>query len=200
MRFYGCITGVIFLFALGIVMMIKANIGVPPWDMLHIALSEITGLTILVSLVCLLAGYVSSVKPGVITLFDAILKGLFIDLIMFSGFIPEQTTMMEGVFQFVVGLAIVSFAIAIVFQINLSFGVRDSITIAVANKFAIDRGIAKFIVEFAVFVLAFMLGGPLGIGTVIVVVLVGVFINLWLKLLANSNLREIVVGNNTSHG
>lgn len=189
MKFYIYVAGIMFLFAMGIVMLINANVGLPPWDMFHIALSERTGLTIgmsaiLTSLICLLIANLFKVKPGIITLMDAILIGLFVDLIMFIGFIPEQTTMLYGLIQLMGGLIVVSFCIANIYYINMSFGPRDGIVIALSKKLNLGRGVSKFIIELVVFILAFFMGGPFGVGTVIVAVSVGAFIGLWLKLIS----------------
>lgn len=184
MKLYAYLTFIIFLVALGVVMLIHANVGLPPWDMFHIALSERTTLTIgmsaiLTGLVCILIAYLLGVKPGFITLMDAVLIGLFIDLIIFLDFIPEQSTMFYGLVQLIVGLLLVSFGIASIYHVNMSFGPRDSLVIAVSRQLSLSQGISKLITEVLVFIIAFLLGGPFGVGTIVVALLVGVFIDVW---------------------
>lgn len=90
----------LFLYALGISLTIRANIGFAPWDVFHVGISGLTGLTIGtvsiltgVSIVILNAFFKEKIGLG--TIANSVLIGMMMDLIM--PFIPQGTSYFVGV-------------------------------------------------------------------------------------------------------
>ena len=75
----------LFIFGLALAMMLKAEIGIPPWDVLGQGISKTFGIsfgqaTIVVSALVLLAWIPLKVKPGLGSIMNALCIGLFVDL------------------------------------------------------------------------------------------------------------------------
>ena len=76
----------LFLFALGIVMTINANLGVAPWDVFHQGLSLTTNITmgsasIVVGVIIVLIDIFLGQNIGWATIFNMLLIGVFMDVL-----------------------------------------------------------------------------------------------------------------------
>ncbi len=88
----------IILYAIGIVLTINGNLGLAPWDALHIGLSAISGITfgqitIIVGLLVLLLNYQLQESIGIGTLMSTIVIGFLIDFIFHIDLIPFPITL-----------------------------------------------------------------------------------------------------------
>ena len=166
------------LFALGIIISIKANIGYAPWEVLHVGLAKTTGLSlgiisIIVGIIILILVTISGEKLGLGTVLNILLVGIFIDIILVIDFIPIASNTITGVIMLILGMFIIS--IATYFYIKTSFGVgpRDNLMVVLAKKTKIPVGICRCVIELLVTITGWLLGGMVGIGTVITVVAIG---------------------------
>lgn len=168
----------LFLFALGIVITIKANIGYAPWEVFHVGLAHSAGFSIGVA--SIIAGVVIAAivtafgeKLGLGTIFSMILTGVFIDLIIMINIIPMAESFLVGLIMLIVGLFVVS--IGSYFYIKSAFGAgpRDNLMIVLNRKTRLPVGVCRSIVELAVTLVGWLLGGMVGIGTVVSVVIIG---------------------------
>jgi len=178
----------LFLYACGIVVTLKANIGYAPWEVFHAGLSGKIGLSF--GLTSIFVGFIIIVitaflgeKIGLGTISNMILIGLFIDAILFINIIPVSGNLMIGIIMLVTGLFIVS--IGTYFYIKSAFGAgpRDGLMIAFTRKTKIPVGICRSIIELLATFAGWRLGGMAGIGTVISVVSVGFCIQITFKIL-----------------
>jgi uncharacterized protein len=92
-RFIRLISG-LFLCALGIVLNLKANIGYAPWEVFHAGMGKTIGMTIgsvsiITGLLIVVLAYVMGEKLGLGTLLNMVLIGLFIDILLGFGIIPQ---------------------------------------------------------------------------------------------------------------
>ncbi|MCF8524070.1 MAG: hypothetical protein K9G07_01630, partial [Aquiluna sp.] len=74
----------LFVYGIGIAMLVHASIGLAPWDVLAQGISKQTGLsfgqsTIAVSIMVLLAWIPLRVKPGIGSILNAVLLGVYAD-------------------------------------------------------------------------------------------------------------------------
>src|SRR5690606_32404254 len=79
--------GGLFGCALAIVLMIRSRLGLGPWDALHVGFHHLTGLTtgvisILIGVVILCGTWFMQVRPGVGTVVNMVMIGVFIDLLL----------------------------------------------------------------------------------------------------------------------
>ncbi|WP_407312272.1 YczE/YyaS/YitT family protein [Desulfosporosinus sp. SB140] len=83
----------LFLYAMGIVLTINANLGLAPWDVFHQGMTHLISITmgqasIAVGIILVLLNAVLGERLGWGTLFNMLFIGLFMDLIMLNHLIP----------------------------------------------------------------------------------------------------------------
>jgi uncharacterized membrane protein YczE len=162
----------LFLYALGIVLTIKANIGYGPWEVFHAGLAKRTGLSlgaasIIAGVVILIIVLLCKEKFGLGTIASMVLTGVLIDAILYFNVIPTPSNLIISIAMLVAGLFIVS--LGSYFYIKSAFGVgpRDNLMVVLARKTKLPIGLCRGIVESAVTLIGWLLGGMVGIGTVI---------------------------------
>jgi len=178
----------LFLFALGIVLCVQANIGCAPWEVLHMGLSLKFGMTmgqisILVgALICLLV-FLLQEKLGVGTLLNMLLIGAFMDLIFSLRIIPPMEHLWIGIIVMVAGLLVI--ALGSYFYIDSGFGAgpRDGLMVSLRRRTNWPVGVCRALVEGTALLLGYLLGGQVGVGTVIAVFGIGFCIQLVFTLL-----------------
>lgn len=177
----------LFLFALGIVVTMKANLGFAPWDVFHQGIAQTVGLSM--GRVCILAGLVICVlvtllgeKFGIGTILDMLLVGLFLDWILWMAVIPQMSDFFPGLLMMATGLFII--ALGSYFYIGAGFGAgpRDSLMVAVKRKTGLAAGISRSIIEGTAVLIGWLLGGPVGLGTVIAAFGIGLCIQIVFSL------------------
>ena len=172
-----------FLFALGVVLTIKANIGFAPWEVFHVGLALATGMSI--GFASIVAGVVIVVIVSVCgetigfgTVFSMVMTGVFVDLIIITDTIPLAENLTIGIAILIAGLFIIS--AGSYFYIRSAFGVgpRDNLMVVLNRKTKLPIGVCRSIVELAVTFAGWLLGGMVGIGTVISVIAIGLCIQI----------------------
>jgi uncharacterized membrane protein YczE len=173
----------LFLYGLGIVVTIRANIGYAPWDAFHAGIALKTGLTIglasiIVGVFVVVLVMLLGEKVGLGTILNMVLIGLFIDLILSTGILPLSQNFITGIVMMLIGLFII--AIGTYFYIKSGFGAgpRDSLMVVLNRKTKIPVGICRIIVELTVTAAGWLLGGMVGIGTVISGIAIGFCVQL----------------------
>jgi uncharacterized membrane protein YczE len=171
LRFLKLILG-LFLYALGIVLTIQANIGYGPWEVFHVGLSAVSGLSIggasiIVGLVIVFITILMGEKIGLGTLLNMVLIGFFLDLLLAAGLIPRIENVFVGIIALIVGLYIIS--LGSYFYIGSGFGAgpRDSLMVALTRRLRWPIGLIRSLIELTATILGWILGGMVGIGTVI---------------------------------
>ena len=171
------------VFALGIVLMIKANIGYAPWEVFHVGLAYTTGLSIgLVSIIIgiIIIAIVAAFgeKIGFGTILSMVLCGVFIDLIMLTGFVSTAESFTAGIIMLLIGLLLVAYGSYLYMKTGLGAGPRDNLMVVLNRKTRLPVGVCRSAVEVLVTLAGWLLGGMVGIGTIISAVAVGFFIQL----------------------
>lgn len=175
----------LFVYGIGIAMMVHASIGVAPWDVLAQGIAKQTGLsfgqsTIAVSLMVLLAWIPLRVKPGIGSILNALLLGVFADF-----WLPLMPKLDGYIFQlawFCLGLIVISFATGLYISGGMGKGPRDGLNTGIAESFKLPFWQARSIVEVAVVSVGFLLGGQVREGTLIFAITIGYLNQLGLRL------------------
>ena len=177
----------LFLYALGIVLSIRANIGYAPWDVFHVGLTQKLGFSIGTASIITGAAIVGIVivlgeKIGLGTLCNMVLIGVFIDLIFSFNVIPLLESLVFGILMLAMGLFVIS--IGSYFYIKAAFGAgpRDSLMVVLNRRTRLPIGVCRSMIELTVTVIGWVLGGMVGIGTVISVIAIGFIIQLTFAL------------------
>jgi uncharacterized protein len=178
----------LFLYALGIVITLKAHVGYAPWDVLHVGLAKTTGMTIgvasiLVGILIVAVAFLLGEKLGLGTLLNMILIGVFLDLILKLNLIPVMDNFVWGVIMLIVGLFVIS--LATYFYIGSGFGAgpRDSLMVSLARKTKLPIGFCRGSIEVIAVAVGWQLGGMAGIGTVVAALAIGFCIQITFRIL-----------------
>ena len=150
-------------------MLLLAELGVGPWDVLHQGLSRTFGLgvgtwAILISFVLLVLWVPLRQRPGLGTLANAVVVGLVIDGVLAvadppTGW-PVRITLLVG------GVLLNAVATGAYIGAGLGPGPRDGLTTGLAARGHSIR-VVRTSIEVAVLALGWLLGGTVGLGTVL---------------------------------
>jgi uncharacterized membrane protein YczE len=173
----------LFLYALGIVLTLHANLGYSPWDVFHQGISKHLGLTmgitnIAVSVVVILIDIFMGEAIGIGGICNVILIGTFIDALMLGGWIPVMSGFAEGAAMMVSGLFAIAAASVLYIGAGYGAGPRDSLMVAVSRRTGRSPGACRGVLEGMVLLLGWFLGGYAGIGTLIAAFGIGIAVQI----------------------
>ena len=177
----------LFLFALSIVLQVKSDLGLGPWDVFHVGAARVSSLSlgqvsIITGLVVIILAYlVARVKPGPGTIANMILIGVFVDWTY--GLVPTMTELPFKIAMFVSGLLLMGLATAVYIGAGLGAGPRDSLMLGLHRVTGLSVRVTRTFIEASVFTVGVLLGGKFGLGTVLFVVGIGAVVQLFLALL-----------------
>lgn len=175
----------LFIYGIGLAMMVNAKIGIAPWDVLAQGISIQTSLsfgqaTVFVSALVLLLWIPLRVKPGLGTVMNAVLIGVFADLAM--PFVPEPTIYWQQLLLFIGGLLLISYATGLYISCGMGKGPRDGLNMGLAARFKSPFWIVRTAVEIVVVSIGFLLGGQVREGTLIFALTIGYLNQLAMRL------------------
>lgn len=178
--------GGLFLYGVGIALMVRAEIGVAPWDVLTQGISKQTGLpfgliTNLVGVLVLLLWIPIRQKPGVGTVLNVLLIGPSAQLVLWL--VPLQTEFWVRIPLFIAGLLVVGIATGLYIGARLGPGPRDGLMTGLHAKLGWPIWLVRTIIEVTVLAIGWALGGNVGVGTVAFALLIGPIANVTLPLL-----------------
>ncbi len=173
----------LFLYAVGILLTIHANLGVAPWDAFHLGIVEHSALTLgqtsqLVGFFIVILCAVLGETPGWGTLANMYFIGLFIDIIERFGLIGSPGSLLARSIMLMVGILMMGWATYFYLSAGLGSGPRDGLMLALSRRLKMKVAIPRTAIEVTVLVIGYFLGGPLGIGTLLTAFLVGPAIQL----------------------
>ena len=177
----------LFLYSLGIIVTIRANIGYAPWDVFHVGLAKTIGInigtaSIIVGIVIVIITVLLGEKLGLGSILNMVLIGVFLDILLSLEIIPMAGNFVFGIIMDITGLIII--ALASYFYISSGFGAgpRDSLMVALTRKTRLPVGICRGTIELLAVLVGWKLGGMIGIGTIISALAIGLCIQLTFKL------------------
>lgn len=161
--------------------LIRAGLGVAPWDVLHVALAQRTGLTvgtvgIITSLLVLLAWWPLRQVPGIGTIANAFWIGLSCDLALWL--IPPITHLPAQVAVMIGAVLLNGIAGSLYIGTQLGAGPRDGLMTGLHRRTARPISLVRLLIEGTVLLLGWLLGGPVGVGTVLYAVAMGPIVGL----------------------
>ena len=176
----------LFLYGIGIALMVRAGIGVAPWDVLTQGISLRTGIpfgivTNIVGGLVLLLWIPLRERPGIGTVGNVLLVGTSAQLGL--NVIPQQVVpLLQGV-VFAGGLAVVALATGLYIGARLGPGPRDGLMTGLHRRTGWRIWIVRTGIEVIVLIAGVLLGGQFGIGTILFAVLIGPMVGVTLPLL-----------------
>lgn len=176
----------LFLCGLGVALMVGANLGLAPWDVLHQGLSERTGIPIgtvgiVVGALVLLAWVPLGERVGVGTICNVVLIGVTIDATLLV--LPDDPAMPMRVAFLLIGAFLFGPGSGYYIGVRLGTGPRDGVMTALAARGHSVR-VARTAIEVTVLVAGFALGGSVGVGTVVFALTIGPNVHFFLDRLS----------------
>lgn len=170
------------LFGVSLAMVVRASLGVAPWDVFHQGLAGRTGLSlgtvvIIVSFLVLLLWIPLRQRPGVGTVGNAVLVGVFADIGL--ALIP-QFSYLGGQIALLIGAVLLNgVASALYIGARLGPGPRDGLMTGLAAR-GWRVGTVRTGIEVVVLAAGWLLGGSVGVGTVLYALAIGPLVQLLL--------------------
>lgn len=180
--------GGFFLAALGIVFMIKANLGLSPWDVLHQGITKVMPMTmgqanIVVGIIVVILSVFLGVKIGIGTILNTIFIGIFIDLITMMNIISLVDNLFLRIVMLVIGMVFMGLGTCIYLSCELGCGPRDGLMTALTRITKKPVKVIRTTIEVCALICGWLLGGYVGIGTIITAIGLGYIIQMWCKIL-----------------
>jgi uncharacterized membrane protein YczE len=185
--------GGLVLFGVGIALMVRADLGLAPWDVLHQGLADRTGLaigtvTILVGALVLLLWIPLRQRPGLGTLLNVLLVGLSLNASLLV--LPDVEPMAARVAFLAAGLLAIAVGSGFYIGAGLGPGPRDGLMVGLSRRGWSVR-LARTGVELAALAAGWLLGGTVGVGTVVEAVAIGPMVQVALRVLAVAPLGDL---------
>ncbi|MDR1965360.1 MAG: hypothetical protein LBQ36_01505 [Synergistaceae bacterium] len=186
----------LFLFSVGTYMTIQANIGLAPWSAFSMGISAASGIsygnvTTLASLVILVIDCFLGEKLGVGTILDALSIGVFVDLLLYAGLLPQCGGFASGLFVLLLGQMLVSVGSYFYIAPGLGCGPRDLLMVALGKRAPkTPIGVVRGLIEGTALVIGWLFGAKAGIGTVVSVFGIGFILEYTFKAL-NFDVRAV---------
>jgi uncharacterized membrane protein YczE len=164
---------------------VRARLGLDPWDVLHQGVSDHTGIpigrvSVLVGLVVVFGWIPLRQRLGLGTVANALVIGSVMDLVI--PHLPHADDLPTRWGLLAVGLAIAGPGIGGYIGARLGPGPRDGIMTGLAERGPSIR-LVRTGIELTALAVGFALGGTVGIGTVLFAVTVGPNTQFWLERL-----------------
>lgn len=164
------------LYGVSLAMMVRADLGLAPWDVLHSGLIRHVPLTmgqavVVMSFVVLLLWVPLREVPGVGTIANALVVGVSVDatlaLVGAPGALAARIALLVG------GVLLCGLASAVYIGAQLGRGPRDGLMTGLARRTGLSIRLVRTGLEVAVVLVGLALGGVLGLGTVLFALAIG---------------------------
>ncbi|MFC5372792.1 YitT family protein [Brevundimonas faecalis] len=188
------------LYGVSLALMVRADLGLDPWDVFHQGLSERTGLSlgtvlIIVGAAVMLFWIPLRQKPGIGTLCNIVVIGLVTDAAL--KVMPHLDHL--GVRVLALGATIMLNAVATAAYIGAGMGPgpRDGLMTGLVRRTGWPLRWTRTGIEATVLGLGWLLGGSVGIGTVLYAVAIGPLIQIFLPYFQVEPKREPALATTT---
>nr|WP_221199633.1 hypothetical protein [Nocardioides soli] len=170
-------------YGVSLALMVRGDLGLAPWDVLHSGLIRHLPLTlgqavVLMSFVVLLLWIPLREMPGLGTISNALVVGLSADATLAVLERPDAMVLRLGLM--VGGVVLCGLASAMYIGAQLGRGPRDGLMTGLARRTGGSLRLVRTGIEVAVVLVGLLLGGTLGLGTVLYALAIGPLTQLWL--------------------
>ncbi len=156
-------------------LLVKADLGLDPWDVLQQGLSRTVGLeigtwSIIVGAFVLILWIPLHQRPGVGTVSNIVIIGLAINVTVSD--LPAPNTLALRYLVLAIAVALNGLATGLYIGAELGPGPRDGLTLGIAAR-GVSLRLVRTTIELAVLTSGWLLGGTVGIGTLAYALLIG---------------------------
>jgi uncharacterized protein len=164
----------LFLFAVGVVLILESELGLSPWDVLNQGIAKHTPLSfgmanVAVGLFVLGLGWLLGGRPGVGTVANAVLVGTFIQGLTAIGAVTSLSHdgLAVRIPLLLLGITLIGPASAFYIGADLGAGPRDTLMLVGARRTGQRIGVVRAALELTALAIGIVLGGTFGVGTVL---------------------------------
>ena len=166
----------------GLALMVRSDLGLGPWEVLHQGISQRVGLPIgfvgiVVGFLVLLGWIPMRQRMGIGTLSNVIWMGIVIDGVLAA--LPEVDAIALRIALLVAGIALFGAGSGLYIGAGLGPGPRDGLMTGIASR-GYSLRLVRTAIEVSVLVAGWLLGGTVGIGTVLFAFTIGPLVQLFL--------------------
>ena len=182
------LAGGLMVSAVGITMMLQANVGLEPWSILQKGMSIFFGMTygtaaMIVGAAVIAIAVLCGESFGIGTLANIFFCPVCIDILLYLDWIPQMRTLWSGLLMLLGGMELLAVGTWMYMKSALGSGPRDALMVVLARKTGRSVGLCRATVELIAIFVGWRLGGQLGVGTLIAAVGLGTLFNLNFGLL-----------------
>jgi uncharacterized membrane protein YczE len=167
------------LYALSITMLIRSGLGTTPWDVLSQGISRRTGLTfgtvtVLVSVVVLVAWLPLRQRPGIGTLANVVVIGALVDpFLALLNRIPDPLPLAAQIGLALAAIVLNGLATALYIGTRLGPGPRDGLMTGLVARTGRSTRLVRSTIEVVVVAGGWLLGGTAGLATLAYALAIG---------------------------
>lgn len=170
-------------FGLGIALLVHADLGLGPWDVLHQGLADVVDLPIgtvgiLVGLVVLAGWLPLRQRLGIGTVANVFGVGVVIDVVLWA--LPEATSLWVRVPEAGVAIVLMGLGCATYIGAGLGHGPRDGLMIGLHERGWGSVRVVRTGIELCALALGWALGGTVGVATAVQAIAIGPLVQLFL--------------------
>jgi uncharacterized membrane protein YczE len=172
-------------YGLSMAIMVRAGLGLDPWDVFHQGLAQRTGMTIgiasaLVGVVVLLAWIPLRNRPGIGTIANVIVIAVTVDAAL--AILPEPSNLAVRVAMMLGAVLLNAVATVLYIGAGLGPGPRDGLMTGLVARTGLSVRLVRTTIEATVLAVGWLLGGTVGIGTVVYAFGIGPLVQLVLRV------------------
>jgi uncharacterized membrane protein YczE len=172
-------------YGLAIAMMVRADLGLGPWDAFHqgVALQldiKIGTAAVIVGAAVMLFWLPLKQKPGIGTVLNVFCIGPMTNVAL--DYVPHPENVVMQWALMLGGIVVISIGSALYLPTKLGAGPRDGLMLGLHQKFGLSIRVARTIIEISVLGIGWWLGGTVGLGTIAFAVLIGPLVHWMLDL------------------
>ncbi|GIF69790.1 membrane protein [Asanoa ishikariensis] len=173
------------LFGVSLGLMVRADLGLGPWDVFHQGVADRIGLSIglvvnLTAVVVLLLWIPLRQRPGIGTVANVVVVGLVTDGTLWL--LPDLDALAPRIALLVAGILANAVATGLYVGAGLGPGPRDGLMTGLAARGHSIR-LVRTGIELAVLAIGFLLGGSVGFGTIAYALAIGPLVGVFLPRL-----------------
>jgi uncharacterized membrane protein YczE len=166
-------------------MMVRAGLGLDPWDVFHQGLSVHTGMTIgvssaVVGVAVLLAWIPLRNRPGIGTIANVVVIAVTVDLGLLL--MEQQTSMLVRIAMMVGAVVLNAIATVLYVGAGLGPGPRDGLMTGLVVRTGLSVRLVRTSIEATVLAIGWLLGGTVGVGTLLYAFGIGPLVQFFVRI------------------
>ena len=164
LRRIGLLLGGLLVSAIGITLMLQANIGLEPWSVLQQGMSKTFGITYgtaasIAGAAVIAIAYFCGESFGLGTLANIFVCPIFIDILLYLNWVPLFERFSTGLAALLIGMELLALGTWMYMKSTLGSGPRDALMVVLARKTHRTVGLCRAAVEVVIVFIGWRSGG-----------------------------------------